>query len=627
MKNIDFRQRKKPVLFYLSPLLAFFTVVSLSIIVSISDHDATMKLTSGSSFFLFTTLAKFSTAFDGSSLAYTLCLFFLSYWYSIFFLEKKKYSPLVLLLSSLFSIFYLFGLSYSAFDNWDFLFQSRYQVIQTVVLFIGLLVLFYTLIDKIYSFLDKDNNTLQNPTDFNKKKYFLTVFTLLLFFWLPTIIAFFPGSVAPDTRYQLLQYYGYRDFAADNPPFLTFFYGSIFHFGRTLFNDNLGVFLNIVVQTLICAFSFSMISTRIRTMQVPRAMSVGVILFYGVVPVWAATAQNMMKDVLHTAFFAWFMVEFIYVISNEKLKKRNYFFMLISALLTALTRKTGFYILIISFLPLLLLHYRTKLFKRTTITVCCFLFGFFAINYLLFPALGVLPASEKDTFSIPFQQTALYCKLYGDELSEEEIAIIDSVLDYDSIAKVYNSRLVDDVKDTYRGDPEKLPAFMKQWARLFFKHPDAYIQAIIANSYDYFYPETIGRGVFRLSIAEPRDNVYNLYNTSPPALRSAIKNYQALWKKLPFFYYLLNPGFYSWILFICIGQGWRKKNARILLANLPLLLLLLGCVFSPVNGETRYMLPIMATLPLMVAITMEKSSIFPIKRTFFSRNKDQIYKS
>ena len=50
-------------------------------------------------------------------------------------------------------------------------------------------------------------------------------------------------------------------------------------------------------------------------------------------------------------------------------------------------------------------------------------------------------------FSLPFQQTARYVKNTGDEISEEEREIIAKVLDYDSLAEIYEPMTADPVKN------------------------------------------------------------------------------------------------------------------------------------------------------------------------------------
>ena len=75
---------------------------------------------------------------------------------------------------------------------------------------------------------------------------------------------------------------------------------------------------------------------------------------------------------------------------------------------------------------------------------------------------------RRKCFSLPFQQTARYVKEYGDEISEEEREIIAKVLDYDSLAEIYEPMTADPVKTTYRsGSAGDLTAYFKVWLKEF----------------------------------------------------------------------------------------------------------------------------------------------------------------
>lgn len=97
--------------------------------------------------------------------------------------------------------------------------------------------------------------------------------------------------------------------------------------------------------------------------------------------------------------------------------------------------------------------------------------------------------SPKEMFSLPFQQTARYVKEYGDEISEEEREIIAKVLDYDSLAEIYEPMTADPVKTTYRsGSAGDLTAYFKVWLKEFFRHPLCYVEATWNQNYYVFAP-------------------------------------------------------------------------------------------------------------------------------------------
>ena len=87
--------------------------------------------------------------------------------------------------------------------------------------------------------------------------------------------------------------------------------------------------------------------------------------------------------------------------------------------------------------------------------------------------------------SIPFQQTALYVKEHGDEVTEEEQKAINAVLDYDSLAEGYSSWISDPVKDTFKADGS-LKEYFEVWVKQLFKHPETYFQAFFNASAGYY---------------------------------------------------------------------------------------------------------------------------------------------
>ena len=63
---------------------------------------------------------------------------------------------------------------------------------------------------------------------------------------------------------------------------------------------------------------------------------------------------------------------------------------------------------------------------------------------------------------------------------------------------------------------------------------------------------------------------------------------------------LLKCGTYGLILLIITIHFAKKKNKRVLLA-IPLILLYLMAMASPLNEHIRYVLPAVASLPLVIA--------------------------
>lgn len=126
---------------------------------------------------------------------------------------------------------------------------------------------------------------------------------------------------------------------------------------------------------------------------------------------------------------------------------------------------------------------------RKLIVVCLPFVLVFVVEGIITQVYHVEKDSPKEMFSLPFQQTARYVKEYGDEISEEEREIIAKVLDYDSLAEIYEPMTADPVKTTYRsGSAGDLTAYFKVWLKEFFRHPLCYVEATWNQNYYVFAP-------------------------------------------------------------------------------------------------------------------------------------------
>ena len=77
--------------------------------------------------------------------------------------------------------------------------------------------------------------------------------------------------------------------------------------------------------------------------------------------------------------------------------------------------------------------------------------------------------------------------------------------------------------------------------------------------------------------------------------------FSRIWSQTPGLGLLNAPGTFSWLLVLASVALLRRRKGVALIACLPLWLALGICCVSPVNGLVRYMLPIMAAMPLLLA--------------------------
>ena len=418
--------------------------------------------------------------------------------------------------------------------------------------------------------------------------------------WLPYLVLCWPGSLTYDAQWQLGQYFG-RTAATNHHPWLsTLLLGGIVDLGGSL---DWGLFCYILFQSALCAAVFAAVCVQAGELAGRRAFWLS-LAYYALVPTWGAYAQMVVKDTIFYGVFAAF-----FLLLAETLRRRGeagpalLAGLGLLALACALLRNNGVYLVVPALLALGAAVRRPKIRAALAGLGAGVLVLYLAFVQLALPALGVAPGSSREMLSLPFQQTARYVALYGDELTAEEIAVIDSVLDYETVRDWYDPRVADTVKNTYHGTPETMKDYWELWLDCGLKHPDAYLQATLNSMFGYFLPG-YRYGVFGGNYFMTQDPRYGIdVDFRFPAAASAVDYFSRLWSEIPGLLLLNAPGTHSWALILCTAALLRKKRVRVLTALVPLWITLAICCVSPVNGLVRYALPLMAVTPLLLAFT------------------------
>lgn len=213
--------------------------------------------------------------------------------------------------------------------------------------------------------------------------------------------------------------------------------------------------------------------------------------------------------------------------------------------------------------------------------------------------------------SIPLQQTARYLRDHFDEVTEDEARTLQRgfTVSLSQVATSYNPVLSDPVKASFIAHPdvEYLKEYFIVWYHQMLKHPYTYIQAFLNQTYGYFYPNKHNWGekyfaAFDIVGTEhlQTDYIDLRFVVKANSIRHILENAVYLIEKTPILGLLLSAGMYVYIL---IGESiylLSKKKWRELIILLPGFAILLICLLSPVNGYLRYLLPIIATMPITI---------------------------
>lgn len=532
---------------------------------------------------------------------------------------RQSKSWITHLIAVFFSGFMLIGISYSTQGSWAFILGNTYQMIIAAFAFMGYFFLFDVALSVLYQWLEKRNICRTGAKAvfpaFIDRHYFLFCFLIIYLCWIPYLVIFFPGSVPADGYRQLDMFFGGEKFTTRHAWVLTMFVGMLMKIGRIV-SDNVGVFLVILVTSVIEALCYAFACTRVREWKAPKPFCIGCILFFGLVPGFGAYAQTLIKDSSFSGVFVLFMTLYMDCAIPAMRKERNQKQIIkrlaalaIAGLLVCVCRNNGIYLVFPAMILLIFLMSKREAALILVLSLAVF-GGYRVSEKIIAPRLGIEAVSSRVYFSIPFQQTARYLVTYPEDVTEEEKAAIDGVLNYKKLAERYKPEISDPVKATYRNKTvtkEKLKDYFHAWYTMFRKHPGVYVEATLHNTYGYYYPFYTCKvqSSYKIYMKENDHYQFSYQYVMPLGLRRDMIRYIYLWNKIPGLAQIGNAGTYTWLLIILAGYLIHRKRWKGILAMAAPFLNVAVCIASPVNGLFRYVFPLAACMPVVIYWCLE----------------------
>ena len=539
--------------------------------------------------------------------------------------QKKSIKVLSLILA----FFMIFGNSFMLVSSTLLVFKNIGYFIISLLMYIGYYNLFLIIISYIFRFIDKNNydevgNKKNNKIIFLFKKHpFLFSVVFIIICWLPYIISFYPIILSPDPSYQIKQFFGIRTKYADysiliddnvvitnhHPVTHTALLGGCLKLGELMGNDNLGLFFYSIIQITFLVTTLAFSIYYMQKMNLKTKYLFVVLLLYALVPMFPLYAMSGVKDVIFgTLIFLYLIFLHNYIKVKGDYKWWQYILIILLLILICLFRNNGIHTLILS-LPFLLFVVR-KRWKEILIVMIC-VFGFYGVfDKIVLPYFKITPGSIRETLSVPFQQTARLVKYHSDDLTSEEIEVIDKILGYDDLAERYNPELSDPVKNEYNkyATNEDLKEYFKVWFSGLIKHPGTYIEATMNNTYGYFYPEKTNWYVYYKYDDRIVEDGFSYSYNSLGTLRNVLSNYAVCFPYIPVIGLISNIGFNVWIILVLLTYAIYKKLYKNIVILSPVLALILVCILGPANTYFRYALPFIFAMPFIFAVFLEKQS-------------------
>ena len=137
------------------------------------------------------------------------------------------------------------------------------------------------------------------------------------------------------------------------------------------------------------------------------------------------------------------------------------------------------------------------------------------------------------------------------------------------------------------------------WGKLLLRYPKDYIESFISNSYGYYYPEA------KHWVANRTMEPNNMGLEQTPLIKGKIvSKIDSLIERreIPIVSMFFSIGFAVWLTIICLAYMVYSKKYANLVMFIPIFVLWLTIIASPVFCEYRYAYPIFTTLPIYICL-------------------------
>ena len=170
------------------------------------------------------------------------------------FFSTEKHAALAAFLSAM----YTGGMAYWYGGSLSLLYSFQINRIRSIVLLVGMYFFYLHAIEGMHYMLHKKTENAGTVAEkkgkwvsmYQKSSFWIT-WGILMLAWLVHLILRYPGAMSYDNWAQLRYYYGFETYTTAQPIFHTWLFGSFIRLGVKLGSSNVGLFLFVLMQTLI----------------------------------------------------------------------------------------------------------------------------------------------------------------------------------------------------------------------------------------------------------------------------------------------------------------------------------------------------------------------------------------
>lgn len=541
-----------------------------------------------------------------------LFLFFTRFFIKSIRCPNRRLKIYSLLFGIIIGLFQVIGGSLERMTGISWILQDMKMLANFLNMYFSFACLYYAFAFIAFSYLDKHSKVqYQAAAEKNRKRYILLIWGILLIFYIPWYLYFFPGILTYDSGAQLWDAMTVKTLSDHNPAFVTLLIRAVILpvmklTGSIQISVGVCTALQMLIVTFVFSLSFAAICRYIHN-NILRGI---IFVWFALYPVNNIYSFTMWKDILFSVCVLLFLLILDKCLQNENeffKKTQNPAILFLTLLLMPLLRHNG---IAITVTMLFCLPFQVKRYRKQMSALVIGALAIFGIwKLLILPAVNAKKSPSYELLNVPIQQISRVLSNHHGEISPWLQQEIEAYFNIPEFWTEYWEKIADPVKahfnnNLYQNDPGK---FFSLWAQLGKKYPVEYLESFLQNNYGYWYPETtwwiVGRGVI-INV-----NIQNLYQAPILRLKIIDKIYNwfidGQYLKTPLLPLLFKPGAYWWMWVFC-GLYILYANRRKFILFIPGVMLWLTLQFSAVYCEFRYAYPLIVCLPFLMAAALTK---------------------
>nr|WP_321153209.1 DUF6020 family protein [uncultured Acetatifactor sp.] len=412
-------------------------------------------------------------------------------------------------------------------------------------------------------------------------------------------------------------------YSAHHPPFHVLLLGGIIRVIYKLTKSyNAGIAVYIFAQMLFLSGCFSYVVCFLGHIGVKKWICNISIVFLALFPTVSMFVCCSTKDGIFSAgvlLFCTLLLEMARDVDWFWKQRSRKLGMIFSILLILLFRNNGIYAFAVFLIPFALIY--KKWWRKWIPSMAVSLLIFGVITGGLTAVFHFEKGETAEMLCVPMQQLA---RVYTEEkgsFTNDELDTLYRLIPQD-ILKNYRPKLADDVKVGFDEEAfrESFSEYVSLWVEKGLQHPDIYVNSFLANTYGFWYPDTVldayrGRKMTELIY---EDSSYFAFDTERPGIRMHLlpaleRFYQKIsleiyQQRLPVISMFFSIGFWNWLYMFLIFYLLTTERKRQACAMGIMGVLYLTVLLGPV-ALVRYVLYFFFACPLFLAMLFDAEMV------------------